>query len=87
MNTRDIPEFLEISKNLKVTCGIDQNGLKLNVPVCMDVDPGNLEGEIRRSSNRNTITSSGEMEQLLLELQRESQHHLPEKADSTSTLV
>lgn len=55
------------------------------LPVSLNVHPGDPEAQIGRSSNRNAITSSGEMQQLLLELQRECQHHLPEEPASTNT--
>lgn len=36
------------------------------LPVSLNVHPGDSEAQLRCSSNRNAITSSGEMEQFLL---------------------
>lgn len=48
------------------------------LPVSGNVDLGDLEVELGHSSDGNAVTSCGEVQQLLLQLQGEGQHHVPE---------
>lgn len=47
-------------------------------PVCGNVDPGDLEVELSGASHWNSVASCGKVQQLLLQLQGEGQHHVPE---------
>lgn len=47
------------------------------LPVSGDINLRDLEVEVGHSTHRNTVTSCGKVEQLLLQLQRKCQHHVP----------
>lgn len=53
---------------------------KENLPVGRNVYFGNFEVEVSHASNRNSVTSCGEVKQLLLQLQRKQKNHIPETA-------
>ncbi len=65
----------------------ESSGLSLitlwNLPVSWHVDFGDFEVEVGHSSDRNAITSCSKVEELLLQLQREGQHHVPETPAAT----
>ena len=50
------------------------------VPVSGHIDLGDLEVEVNQPYHGDTVTSCGEVEQLLLQLQGEGQYHVPEMA-------
>ena len=54
-----------------------------NLPVSWNVNLADFEVEVGHSSDRNAVASCGEVEQLLLQLQREGQHHIPKRPDGT----
>lgn len=55
-----------------------KTGVRDRQPVSWNVDLGDFEVEVGHPSDRNAVTSCGEVEELLLQLEREGQHHVPE---------
>lgn len=47
-------------------------------PVGGNVDLGDLEVELGGAAHRDAVASCGKVQQLLLQLQGEGQHHVPE---------
>lgn len=49
-----------------------------NLPVGRDINLGDFEVEVGHSSDWNAVAPCGKVEELLLQFQREGQHHVPE---------
>lgn len=48
------------------------------LPVCGNVDLGDLEVKLSGAAHWDAITSCGKVQQLFLQLQGEGKHHVPE---------